>query len=505
MKTLHKIKRLHQILILDDHGPSLSIPRFIERNIESARNVYSSAEYKLWRNDEIRGLIEENFGDDVLYSYDLLSPYSYKADLAKYVILYLFGGLYIDLGIDVAREWKIPTSKGIAACRDVSFTSPSWAAIQAGFLWALPKRREFEIAIQYIVENCKSRFYGENPLYPTGAVLLGRSFVAALVEKGQDIAADDQYVGSCRSVTPDSVVLNVSYVSKNGDVIAFRNQKIGGDSLHPGIEGSNNYNRMWERRVVYGEKASQWNADDCLLHVSSPVSKSPEGISAPEGYNGLLSHGPYACLSIGGYRLRVKFRPGTSFRKIKIDIMANYQKEHLASKVFTPNEIDHDSSVDLFFVLDSPKEKVEFLVRTEEGFRGAISKFELEPIYFREWMFSDPALRTEIGFKKDGGISTNPWQKGRLVYGPYISLPKGYYRLLIEFSPGTYFASAVIQIATGDLHKTIQSLNLKRATMKKGLIETAFTLDQNEENVEFRLCVNRFFVGSFVSYKIFSQ
>ncbi|QEH96137.1 glycosyltransferase [Gluconobacter thailandicus] len=505
MKIHHKIKHLHHVLILDEEVPLGTIPQSIKRNLEAAQYAYPLAEQTLWRNQEIRNLIKEHFDDDVLYSYDILAPYSYKADLAKFVILYVFGGLYIDLGVQIAREWNIPNEKGIAACRDVSFTSPSWSAIQTGLLWSLPKRREFEIAIQYIVENCKSKYYGENPLYPTGPVVLGRAFIAALAEKGQDATADDQYVGSCRSVTPDSPMLNVSYVSKGGEVIAFRNKLIGGDLLHLGVTGSNNYNKIWEERAVYGEKIREWNSNDCLIRTDFPVFKNEFGITAPADFDGILSYGPYTSLNAGAYKLRIELEPGTTFRKIEVDITAEFQRELIKSYVFFPTDISNDDSITMLIEVNKPKEKVEFVIRTETGFQGTIKKFELEPILFQKWLFSDPAIKTEIGFIKDGGISTRPWTKGRLTYGPYASLQKGCYKLRTKFSPETRFTNAVIQIAAGKEHKTRQTLKLKPIDMKRGCIETFFTLDQNEENVEFRLCVNRLFMGKFLSYEILSQ
>ncbi|MFT8973744.1 glycosyltransferase [Zymomonas mobilis] len=503
MKKTHTINSVNQILILNENESITELPHLIKRNIKAVRETYKESNYKLWNNNEIKKLIKENFHDEILYAYDTLIPFSYKADLAKFVILYLFGGLYIDLGVQAAQEWIIPIKKGIAACRDVSFTSPSWSAIQTGLLWAQPKRREFEIAIQYIVNNCKLRYYGENPLYPTGPVVLGRAFIAALAEKGQDPTADDQYVGSCRSVTPDSTMLNVSYVSKGGEVIAFRNKVIGGDLAHLGFSGSNNYNKIWDSRTIYGEKVRTWIADDCLIKTNYPVLKSPSGISAPKDYNGLLSYGPYTSLDAGFYNLRIHLRPNTHFRKICVNITSNFQNESIANFNITSKEVNNNV-IDVYFYLGSFKEKVEFLIRTKSGFKGAIEKFELDPISRQKWLFSDFKIQTEIGSKKQNGISSHLLSKGRLVYGPYISLRKGHYKLLIKFSPGTCFTTAAIEIAAGKNHKTCQTLKLKMKNMKRGSIETTFTLDQDEENVEFRLWVSRFFIGKFISYEIFS-
>jgi hypothetical protein len=172
------------------------------------------------------------------------------------------GGLYIDLGVRLMNSWPIPIEYGIGAFRDVRFVSPSWAAMQTGLLWSKPGRPELEQAIAWIIENCRTHFYGENALYPTGPVLLGRAFIAAMAKKGNTEEADDQYVGECRCVTPEADVLNVSYVSREGALVGLRTKTVSGDLAHLGLTGVNNYNQLWKSRQVYGEQERVWNFDD---------------------------------------------------------------------------------------------------------------------------------------------------------------------------------------------------------------------------------------------------
>ncbi|MBF0881102.1 hypothetical protein HKD23_16170 [Gluconobacter sp. R75828] len=262
---------------------------------------------------------------------------------------------------------------------------------------------------------------------------------------------------------------------------------------------------MWNQRIIYGEKLCEWTSNDCLIQTDFPIFKNERGIVAPQDFEGVLSYGPYTSLNTGAYKLRIELEPGTKFRKIEVDITADFQKKRIKSCIFFPENVKNDNSITMLIEIRQPEDKVEFVVKTETEFLGAVKKFILYPIFLQKWSFSDPAIKTEIGFIKEDGISTHLWAKGRLTYGPYVSLPKGHYKLRTKFSPETRFTNAVIQIAAGEEHKTRQTLKLKPTDMKRGSIETFFTLDQNEENVEFRLCVNRLFMGKFLSYEISSQ
>ena len=51
----------------------------------------------LYDDKMCREFIKQNFSDDVLYVFDKLKPGAYKADLWRYCILYINGGIYIDI------------------------------------------------------------------------------------------------------------------------------------------------------------------------------------------------------------------------------------------------------------------------------------------------------------------------------------------------------------------------------------------------------------------------
>jgi len=51
----------------------------------------------LFNDDACRDFLVRTFPPDVLYAYDLLIPSAFRADLWRYCILYMFGGVYMDI------------------------------------------------------------------------------------------------------------------------------------------------------------------------------------------------------------------------------------------------------------------------------------------------------------------------------------------------------------------------------------------------------------------------
>lgn len=71
------------------------IPDKYKGNINKIKNVNPEWKYVLWDNDTILNLISDNI---IVYeTYNKLKYMHQKIDFAKYIILYAFGGIYIDM------------------------------------------------------------------------------------------------------------------------------------------------------------------------------------------------------------------------------------------------------------------------------------------------------------------------------------------------------------------------------------------------------------------------
>lgn len=376
----HEIKFVHQVLILDGKELPSLLPDFLEKNILAIRKVYPKAKHKLWSSREIRDFLRCHFSSSVLEAYDTLIPFSYKADLARYALLYIYGGLYVDVGVRLLRPWNIPLGNDIAAFRDVSFVSPSWSSVQTGLLWALPGREEFSLAIKWIVENCNNRFYGKNPLYPTGPVLLGRAFLKVMASRGSSLSADNQYVGLCKCVTPEVEMLNVTYVSREGDVVALRNKKQGGDLRHIGLLTGNNYNEIWDNRQVYSEHIRYWSADDEMILIKGDFKKQAGLLMLPAG-KGMI-YGPYVTLAKGKYVLTIRFADDRPKFAFKVTLTSECGRK-VHEKYFVTHSLLEGNDLKLHFVVKEERKQVEFKIYSIGKFVGGIDSFLLEEVSFQ--------------------------------------------------------------------------------------------------------------------------
>lgn len=505
MKT-HQIHQIHQIFIVDGDELPGDYPEMVRINTECARKIYPNAELKIWGGIDLKRFISENFHPDVLWAYNKLTPYSFKCDLARFCLMYIYGGIYIDLGVRLMNTWDIPITKGISAFRDYYFVSNSWSTMQTGLLFSVPKRPEFKKAIDLIVDNCRNKYYGENPLYPTGPILLGRAFIAAMVEKGQSEAADDQQVGVCRCVTPDAHMLNVSYVSREGTLVALRTKKDGGDLTHMGVSGSNNYNDIWRARQAYGETEHIWNSNDVSIVVEDIAKRTVKGIEIPRGASGRVSWGPMATLDSGHYLAHINFDQQTEFSKLFVDICAQTGSNIVHEFECNFSSIQKRPFIEFEFSLPNKSSNIEIRPHVFGDFSGAIKSFSLKKIERRTWNSHHEKIKVIGVSKGDTGIYIPKRTKGRVIYGPYVDLAPGEYSLKAKFAAGTKFSKLIIDVAAGNRNETISLLSHKtKKTLNCEVIEFVFVLDKSYYNVEFRMHVEKDFQGTFIEYELLKR
>jgi hypothetical protein len=374
------IDQLHQIFITDAPLHGAFISSVIDANTLSLRTLYPSANYTLWTRDTITELLRTHFEPELLWAFDLLTPYAFKADLARLCILFIYGGLSVDLGMRSINILKPPHGVGLASFRDYDLLSPSWTSVATGIIWAHPGRREFRIAINYILANCRNKYYGTNPLYPTGPVLFGRAVAAAMVEKGQEPDADDQWIGVSRPLTPGKPVENIAYIAPDQTLIAIRNKSHGGDLADIGASGTNNYNHLWRRRAVYGEHAWLWMFDDPAIRLTDRAVRTSTGITTRSDENGLLTFGPYIDLEAGNYRLSLSFAGATLLPRMKIDVAFDAGRHVLT--VHERGPMARASQVEIAIEFEAPQRLSDVEFRTElfGEMIGQLVRFGLEKI-----------------------------------------------------------------------------------------------------------------------------
>jgi len=88
----------------------------MSRLVESFR--MSGWEYKFYTDDEAGNFLSTHFPAEVREAYDTLRPGAFKADLFRYCVLLIYGGVYAD--VDIMLE----SSLDVAIAPDVGFMVP---------------------------------------------------------------------------------------------------------------------------------------------------------------------------------------------------------------------------------------------------------------------------------------------------------------------------------------------------------------------------------------------
>lgn len=254
--------KIHQILINDSKKIPNNLPEYSTICTEQFLNLYTNNQYHLYSGEEIENIIQSNFEKDVFTSYKMLKPYSYKADLIKYCLLYLYGGFYFDLSIFFLST--IPNLKdfNFFAFRDRSNHSIKTWAVASGIIYSKPRCSIMKTCIDIVIKHCKEKFYGVDV---SGPAVLGESIVLnyKTIDKhfilGERMNILEEHMNLIRTQHPilqNKIFNNINegFVSDlSQDIICLCKPSGPGDIESLGFEGTNNYMDIWNNRDVYDE------------------------------------------------------------------------------------------------------------------------------------------------------------------------------------------------------------------------------------------------------------
>ena len=148
------------------------LPPLMKQNYDKLINDNPEFNVYLYDENECREFIANHFSADVLNAYNALIPCSYKSDLWRFCVLYINGGVYLDIKYQCENNFKfIALTEKEYFVRDIPKRHTYTALIIT-----LPKNEILLKCINQIVENVNNKFYGNTSLDPTGPGLLGGVF-----------------------------------------------------------------------------------------------------------------------------------------------------------------------------------------------------------------------------------------------------------------------------------------------------------------------------------------
>lgn len=149
---------------------SKDLPPKMRMRVEELKQQNPEFEHFLFDDDDCREFIKTNFPIHVLNAYDRLIPGAYKADLWRLCVLYINGGIYMDIKLLCINGFKLME---LTEANHFVKDRGKPLSIYNACMVCQKNHPCLLMAIKKLVTNIKYNFYGNSPLEPTGPVMLG--------------------------------------------------------------------------------------------------------------------------------------------------------------------------------------------------------------------------------------------------------------------------------------------------------------------------------------------
>jgi len=210
------------------------LPPLMKRCTNLLKKSNPEFEYYLYDDNDCIEFIKNNFDPEVLWAFNQLIPGAYKADLWRYCILYINGGIYLDIKYKCINNFKLKCLLNKEYYVRDRYEYPK--GIYNGLMVCKPKNPLLLILINMIIYNVKNKIYGYNSLSPTGPGLF-----ADMYEKYEKEIKSDDF-----ELIYSSDGLNILY--NEIPVLEIYNEYRTESSKYQKIS---HYGELWRSRKIY--------------------------------------------------------------------------------------------------------------------------------------------------------------------------------------------------------------------------------------------------------------
>jgi len=153
-------------------------------DLQTAVNLISEQnpdfEQCIYDHQECETFIETHFEKNVGDAYKALIPQAYKVDLWRLCVLYIHGGIYLDISFQPVNGFRfmelLNKEHFSSEVKLFPYITEPYKGVSNGLMAVYPKNERIGQCITQLVKNVENRFYGEGIYDITGAVLLGSFF-----------------------------------------------------------------------------------------------------------------------------------------------------------------------------------------------------------------------------------------------------------------------------------------------------------------------------------------
>jgi len=245
---------------------TLELPPKMKENVELLKLQNPEFKYHLYDDNMCRDFIASHFDEDVLYTFNKLKPGAYKADLWRYCVLYIYGGIYLDIKYKCINGFKLIylTDKEYWV-KDISHFNGRFDGVFQALMICMPNNKRLFKAIHNIVEYCSNNDYTDKTsLAVTGPGLLANYFTKThlynfRLENLGDTIIDKQY---------NNIGILKPYKEYREE--QYKNQLL------------EHYNFLWHKRCIYNYPVLR---DKKTVDLTSTMIKEINGVNV-ELYSG---------------------------------------------------------------------------------------------------------------------------------------------------------------------------------------------------------------------------
>lgn len=141
----------------------------VREQLNKTRSLNPTYEHRLLMGDDLDNFVHTEFKDepDIIECYDRINIIVSKVDLWRYLVLYKYGGVYLDMDSAINRsldEFIKPTDNAILTAEGNKIRIVQWALIFS------PKHPILKYVIDQVIDNIKNDRYPNDILRMTGPI-----------------------------------------------------------------------------------------------------------------------------------------------------------------------------------------------------------------------------------------------------------------------------------------------------------------------------------------------
>jgi len=232
--------------------------------IKNIKNNFNEYNVNIFDDNESYELVK-SFGDKLLtICYEEIIPNAYKCDIFRLVVLYKYGGLYVDAGRELVRNHlkKLVNNNEMIFCRDRTIFFDTHY-LYNGFMATYKENKFILECINKIKYNISHFKRGKNPIDITGPMTLGNVYKNYF---GYDCQEGQQF-NNIYMLKDRNSKKKITTENKNITVIKHKVRDSLGKSTN--IYKGTHYSKLWkDNKIFFQISENDWHHNAKEHHIN---------------------------------------------------------------------------------------------------------------------------------------------------------------------------------------------------------------------------------------------